>query len=111
MAVSVSRGRSPFRLTLTGLHFTFGSPFVPVNSRHFVASRLSRTFDFPAVFLILTLVPVIPRGTIIFCDFPGVFLNFASKICQLLAGFYRFCIPLALSTSSHTLVTRQRPGN
>ena len=63
------------------------SPFVPVSSRHFVSSRLSRAIDFRGDFHILTAVPVIPGGTMTFCDAPGTFFDFASRSCPLLAGF------------------------
>jgi hypothetical protein len=77
----------PFRLALTWLNFTASCPLDPVISRHFASSSLSLTFDFRAGLFILTVVPVMPRGTMSFRDFPGFFFNFASKICPLLAGF------------------------
>jgi hypothetical protein len=80
----------PFRLALTWLNFTASCPLDPVISRHFASSSLSLTFDFRAGLFILTVVPVMPRGTMSFRDFPGFFFNFASKICPLLAGFSGF---------------------
>ena len=67
---TVPASSAPFFIDLVWMHFTTGSPFVPVRSRLFVSSALFSTLNFRGDFYILTAVPVIPRGTMTFCDAP-----------------------------------------